>query len=93
MYFNSFSVMRSVFSPQLSFMLLTDLSFSLPFSLQAKLRYDPIELDPEEMCRMASEKPQVRIVLNLLPGIQTVEIYSTQYLYNLFNLTCAIWFD
>ena len=29
-YFNSFSVMRPVFSPQLSFMLLTDLSFSLP---------------------------------------------------------------
>lgn len=26
---------------------------------QAKLRYDPIELDPEEMCRMASEEPQV----------------------------------
>lgn len=26
---------------------------------QAKLRYDPIELDPEEMCRMASEQPQV----------------------------------
>ena len=36
------------------------------------------------MCRMASEQPQVRNVLNLLPGIQTVEIYSiyvylTQY--------------
>lgn len=29
----------------------------LPF--QAKLRYDPVELDPEEMCRMASEEPQV----------------------------------
>lgn len=27
---------------------------------QAKLRYDPIELDPEDMCRMASEQPQVR---------------------------------
>ncbi len=26
---------------------------------KAKLRYDPIELDPEEMCRMASEQPQV----------------------------------
>lgn len=30
---------------------------------QAKLRYDPIELDPEDMCRMASEQPQVRIHL------------------------------
>ena len=27
---------------------------------KAKLRYDPVELDPEEMCRMASEQPQVR---------------------------------
>lgn len=31
---------------------------------QAKLRYDPIELDPEEMCRMASEQPQVSIDLS-----------------------------
>ena len=29
------------------------------FFCKAKLRYDPIELDPEEMCRMASEQPQV----------------------------------
>ncbi len=29
------------------------------FCLQAKLRYDPVELDPEDMCRMASEQPQV----------------------------------
>ena len=27
--------------------------------VQAKLRYAPVELDPEEMCRMASENPQV----------------------------------
>ena len=26
---------------------------------KAKLRYDPVELDPEDMCRMASEQPQV----------------------------------
>ena len=31
---------------------------------QAKLRYDPIELDPEDMCRMASEQPQVRMELH-----------------------------
>ena len=29
-------------------------------SLQAKLRYDPVQLDPEEMCRMASEEPRVK---------------------------------
>lgn len=26
---------------------------------KAKLRYDPVELDPEEMCKMAREQPQV----------------------------------
>lgn len=26
---------------------------------KAKLRYDPVELDPEDMCRMAAEQPQV----------------------------------
>ena len=31
--------------------------------MQAKLQYAPVELDPEEMCRMASENPQVLIVL------------------------------
>ena len=41
------------------------LSFGISFASfisQAKLRYDPIELDPEDMCRMASEQPQVRIL-------------------------------
>ena len=39
------------------------LIFNLHHSVlyQAKLRYDPIELDPEDMCRMASEQPQVRM--------------------------------
>ena len=32
--------------------------------LQAKLRYDPVELDPEDMCRMASEQPQVLLYTN-----------------------------
>ena len=26
---------------------------------KAKLRYDPVEVDPEDMCRLASEQPQV----------------------------------
>jgi hypothetical protein len=32
---------------------------NVDLSFQAKLRYNPVELDPEEMCRMASEEPQV----------------------------------
>ena len=27
--------------------------------MQAKLQYDPVELDHEDMCRMACEDPQV----------------------------------
>jgi DNA polymerase epsilon subunit 1 len=34
-------------------------SQSLKATTRAKLRYDPLELDPEEMCRMAREQPQV----------------------------------
>lgn len=34
--------------------------------LQAKLRYDPMEVDPEEMCLMARENPQVRSFSNAL---------------------------
>lgn len=26
---------------------------------KAKLRYDPVEIDPEDMCTMAAEEPQV----------------------------------
>ena len=36
---------------------------SLYSLLQAKLQYAPVELDPEEMCRMASENPQVLFVI------------------------------
>ena len=36
-------------------------SQNLKATTKAKLRYDPVELDPEEMCRMACEDPQVRV--------------------------------
>ena len=47
------------------FMLTFDILFVFVASdvFQAKLRYDPIELDPEDMCRMASEQPQVESCL------------------------------
>ena len=35
-------------------------SQNLKATTKAKLRYDPVELDPEDMCRMACEDPQVR---------------------------------
>lgn len=31
---------------------------------KAKLRYDPVEVDPEEMCSMAKNNPQVRWGIN-----------------------------
>ena len=34
-------------------------SQNLKAAAKAKLSYDPVELDPEEMCRMATEEPQV----------------------------------
>lgn len=31
------------------------------------MRYNPVELDPEEMCRMASEEPQVNEIKRTQP--------------------------
>ena len=48
------------------------------FFIQAKLRYDPIELDPEEMCRMASEQPQVSngLLLDVSSFIQSHSFFK-----------------
>ena len=37
------------------------------YYFQAKLRYDPVELDPEDMCRLANEQPQVRMCPQISP--------------------------
>lgn len=42
---------------------------------KAKLRYDPVELDPEEMCKMAVEEPQV------LSNYSVSDAVATYYLY------------
>lgn len=34
-------------------------SQNLKACTKAKLRYDPVELDPEQMCAMAKDEPQV----------------------------------
>ncbi len=39
-------------------------SQNLKATTKAKLRYDPVELDPEDMCRMACEDPQVHTKYN-----------------------------
>lgn len=42
---------------------------------KAKLRYDPVELDPEEMCRMASEQPQVLATYSVSDAVATYYLY------------------
>lgn len=37
-------------------------SHNLKAAAKAKLGYDPVELDPEDMCRMATEQPQVHVL-------------------------------
>jgi len=37
-------------------------SHNLKAVAKAKLRYDPVEIDPEDMCRLASEQPQVDLI-------------------------------
>jgi len=41
-------------------------SHNLKAVAKAKLRYDPVEIDPEDMCRLASEEPQVRQTLSVV---------------------------
>ena len=41
-------------------------SHNLKAVAKAKLRYDPVEIDPEDMCRLASEEPQVQQTANFV---------------------------
>uniref|UniRef100_A0A182VPQ9 DNA polymerase epsilon catalytic subunit n=1 Tax=Anopheles minimus TaxID=112268 RepID=A0A182VPQ9_9DIPT len=50
-------------------------SHGLKAVAKSKLRYDPVELDPEEMCRMAVEQPQV------LANYSVSDAVATYYLY------------
>lgn len=50
-------------------------SHGLKAVAKAKLRYDPVELDPEDMCKMAVEQPQV------LANYSVSDAVATYYLY------------
>ncbi|XP_051165586.1 DNA polymerase epsilon catalytic subunit 1 [Leptopilina boulardi] len=43
---------------------------------KAKLRYDPVELDPEEMCRLASEEPTVLASYSVSDAVATFYLYQ-----------------
>lgn len=55
-------------------------SHNLKAAAKAKLSYDPVELDPEEMCRMATEEPQVLFIFLLF-------IHTYTYYTDLFTCT------
>ncbi|XP_035733285.1 DNA polymerase epsilon catalytic subunit 1-like isoform X2 [Vespa mandarinia] len=43
---------------------------------KAKLRYDPVELDPEEMCRLAVEEPQTLASYSVSDAVATYYLYQ-----------------
>ena len=57
--------------------------------IQAKLRYDPVELDPEEMCRMASEQPQVLSNYSVSDAVATFYLYQ-KYVHPFIFALCTI---
>ncbi|XP_064470762.1 DNA polymerase epsilon catalytic subunit A-like [Ornithodoros turicata] len=56
---------------------------------KAKLRYDPVELDPEEMCRMASEQPQVLANYSVSDAVATYYLYM-KYVHPFVFALCTI---
>ncbi|XP_048254478.1 DNA polymerase epsilon catalytic subunit A-like isoform X1 [Haliotis rufescens] len=56
---------------------------------KAKLRYDPVELDPEEMCRMASEEPQVLANYSVSDAVATYYLY-VKYVHPFIFALCTI---
>ena len=64
-------------------------SQGLKAATKAKLRYDPIELDPEEMCRMASEQPQVLANYSVSDAVATYYLYM-KYVHPFIFALCTI---
>ncbi|CAG9765603.1 unnamed protein product [Ceutorhynchus assimilis] len=56
---------------------------------KAKLRYDPVELDPEEMCPLASSNPQVLSNYSVSDAVATYYLYM-QYVHPFIFALCTI---
>ncbi|XP_077483057.1 DNA polymerase epsilon catalytic subunit 1 isoform X2 [Amblyomma americanum] len=56
---------------------------------KAKLRYDPVELDPEEMCKMATEQPQVLANYSVSDAVATYYLYM-KYVHPFIFALCTI---
>ncbi|KAJ8897708.1 hypothetical protein PR048_003058 [Dryococelus australis] len=56
---------------------------------KAKLRYDPVELDPEDMCRLASEEPQILSNYSVSDAVATYYLYM-KYVHPFIFALCTI---
>ncbi|XP_023213231.1 DNA polymerase epsilon catalytic subunit A-like isoform X2 [Centruroides sculpturatus] len=56
---------------------------------KAKLRYDPVELDPEDMCRLASEQPQILSNYSVSDAVATYYLYM-KYVHPFIFALCTI---
>ncbi|NXP78258.1 DPOE1 polymerase, partial [Ramphastos sulfuratus] len=64
-------------------------SHSLKAAAKAKLGYDPVELDPEEMCRMATEEPQTLATYSVSDAVATYYLYM-KYVHPFIFALCTI---
>ncbi|CAL7943087.1 unnamed protein product [Xylocopa violacea] len=56
---------------------------------KAKLRYDPVELDPEDMCRLASEEPETLANYSVSDAVATYYLYY-KYVHPFIFALCTI---
>ena len=64
-------------------------SQNLKAAAKAKLRYDPVEIDPEDMCRMASEQPQELSNYSVSDAVATYYLYM-KYVHPFCYALCTI---
>ena len=64
-------------------------SQNLKAAAKAKLRYDPVELDPEDMCRMATEQPQELANYSVSDAVATYYLYM-KYVHPFCYALCTI---
>ncbi|XP_047418330.1 DNA polymerase epsilon catalytic subunit A isoform X1 [Sciurus carolinensis] len=64
-------------------------SHNLKAAAKAKLGYDPVELDPEDMCRMATEQPQTLATYSVSDAVATYYLYL-KYVHPFIFALCTI---
>lgn len=64
-------------------------SHNLKAVAKAKLRYDPVELDPEDMCKLASEEPETLANYSVSDAVATYYLYH-KYIHPFIFALCTI---